>query len=430
MVTEILNWMGEASINVAAVDATLYPEVNEISAHPLSILNQLLDEFGYEITLGFGSDAVTVCQKNVGAYLPTAGVRMTSTSFDPPTPPYAIRTMFGPSRLQARLKMVAIALDTDGEWKSLDDLSYKPQAGWEVIAPGGFVEVGEEHSEEAMKLARKTVYRYYRIDKFADNTLMVPQDAGTVNHITQVLPLIKGLFPEKTSDGSSVRPDEVLYGEVAKVIHDPAPAGTGNTEKGDRLDLEFVLSHEQGVMFFEEHVYKIVDGEIYPAELWLECVMQVRGNEHWQYAVYSKDTVLNPTGIGYHTVSLPEISNQSRIDYDADHGITGQVNKEDMLDDLAATAAAIHSSTYTAESSQSSWYSYPQFQLRVDGAINQVTHVISDTQGHYSVASRNMSHDVYVKDASDKRAQDLDRYSRQSGRRFKIAQQRRERGSA
>ncbi len=431
MLTEILTWLGETDIDVDAVDASDYQEFNEISIHPLDLMNQIMDIYGYDVTIGFDGDAVTIVKKNEGAPLPATAVRMVSSAYDPPTPVNTVRTHFGPSKMQGRLKLIAIGQDTDGQWKEIDDLSYKPTGGWKNDTPGGFGKVLADSGQEAWDKAVATVYRYYRINKFADDTMDIPDGSGSIQHIRQLLPLKEGLFPETSFVGDGSRPKERLYGEVVKVGVDEAPAGTGNTDTNRLLDVDYEILRKEGVVVFPAgtYMYKVVDGEPAPADLWLECVFQIRTNNDWQWAIYHKDVVIDANGTGIHTVALPQLSNQVRVTYDADHSTLSNTSTSASLDAVATTVASAHASSYSTTSGQTVWYAGVQTSVRVDGAIRQVTHVISDTQGHYSIVSRGISHDTHVLDASDKRARDLERYSRESRRRYRISQARRELGS-
>jgi len=428
MLAEVLEWIGESSYDLSDVDATDYPEFNELSTHPLDILNQINDLYGYEVILGFGSEAVKIVKVNTGLGLPAGGIRMLSTSYDPPTPVNIARTHFGPSRMEARLKLQAIGLDTDGEFKDLDDLSYKPSGGWKYEPPGDFGSVLDVSGSTAQRLAVKTVYRYYRVSGFADGTGVIPDGSGTIEHPSQLLPILDGLFPISTGSGDFLRPRQDIYGEVLKSIVNPAPAGVGNTDVGTLLETEFELLKSEGIVIFptDQPMYKIEDSEILPAELWLECTFQIHQNNNWQFGIYSKDVVVDSSGFGVKTISLPEVSNQVRITYDSENVATGSTSTAAQLDTIAIAMAADVSASYSAESGTSIWYAAPQMFARLDGAISQLTFMISDTNAHYSIVSRNMSHDTHVRDAVEKRTEALERFSRDKERRFRIARLRKE----
>lgn len=436
MLSEVLQWIGESSYDLSQVDASDYPEFNEVSTHPLDILNSIMDMYGYEIVLGFGAEPVRIVKTGTGNYLPSNGIRMLSTSYDPPTPVNTVRTHFGPSRMEARLKLEAVGIDTDGKMKRLDQLSYKPSeddGGWKYEPPGDFGSVKKNAGDAAHALAVRSVYRFYRVAGFSDGegedpTGDIPDGSGSIEHPAQLLPLLQGLFPIVTSNGSVTRPDEQLYGKVLKKIVDPAGAAYGNTDASTLLETDFSLFRSEGLVVFptDQPMYTVVNSEINPAELWLECTFQIHQNNNWQYGIYHKDIVVDSNGFGYLTVSMPELSNQVRTFYDSSQSVTSTTSNAAELDLVATQNAANAVAKYSVNSGESVWYAAPQLSVRLDGAITQITHVISDTQGHYSIISRNMSHDTHVLTAKQKRAEALELFNRSKRRRFEIARLRRE----
>jgi hypothetical protein len=92
--------------------------------------------------------------------------------------PKTLIVQCGPTWFQMRLELEAVGLDTDGEWKLIDALSYKPADGWEGQWPEAFSEV----AEASRPLALRTVFRCYRV-----KVQSVDGHDGTISDASQFL---------------------------------------------------------------------------------------------------------------------------------------------------------------------------------------------------------------------------------------------------
>jgi hypothetical protein len=235
----LLEFMGEVSPDVSALSNSIYPEVRWDDIHPIKALDQLLSEWGFSIALGFGTEAVKVVQLGVGTTLGITDAMMASSTIDPKTRPEYIRVRFGESLMQARFKLEAVGLDTDGTWKLLNDLSYMPTS-WDKEEPNLLPNVKQAEPADTYNRAVKTVYRAYRIKAFADDTLDVPDGVtGTLASITQCLPLFNRLLDAESirDDGSQI-PFRV-YGKRQQLYKEGEPAVFETTTIDDEIFDEF-----------------------------------------------------------------------------------------------------------------------------------------------------------------------------------------------
>lgn len=392
----LLEYMGEVSPDVSALSNAIYPEVRWDDIHPVKALDQLLSEWSFSLALGFGSEPVEVVQLGVGTTLSTSDAMMLSSTIDPKTRPEYIRVRFGESLMQARFKLEAVGLDNDGEWKLLTDLSYKPTS-WDAEEPHTLPNVKANESIEDYNLAVNTVYRAFRIKAFADDTLDMPDESGTLLSITQCLPLFNRLLDaEAIQDDGSQIPFRV-YGKRQAPYRKGEPAQFVTSEIDDEIFDEFKFDGENGIIISQAPQFFVDgDGKYQPAELYLECSFSVLDPITFYPLRYFLDVSLDPTSEGFRTVVHRDVEKRIVIQYGADHAVSGASDNDAALDSLAALIAASVAEQYVTDGAQVVIYCEPKLGLRCDGAIQQIRHIIDDGTKHaasFSSASLNMEFD-------------------------------------
>ncbi len=404
IVQMLLQYMGEATPDVSALSNSIYPEVRWDDIHPVQALDEILKDWGFSLSLGFNTENVTIVQVGVGATIPYTGdAMMLSSSVDPKVRPKFVRTRFAPSLMQARFLLEAVGLDDDGVWKPISSLSYKPTT-WDKEDPVTLPTVKANESEATWQRAVKSVYRTYRIKKFADNTLNVPDGSLTLSNIRQCLPLYARLL-----DSDAIRTDGVeqtqipfrIYGKRQVRYNNGEPAKYYTTAVGEEIVGEKVLFNgEDGIIQFEEPQYQVDGSSNYiPAELYLECSFSIFDAASFAYYKYSVDTSLDPSSEGYYTVPFRDLEGRVVIKYDSSHAVTGTVTNASALNAIAALVAASVSVQYSTEGSQICIYCEPKLDVRCDGAITQVQHIISDGTRHaasFTTVSRNVEFDSQI----------------------------------
>jgi hypothetical protein len=129
LATLCLQAMGETA-DVSQIPNNARPEAEWVAENPAEALANILEPFGMIIVLQIDS-TVAIRQQGVGAALPeSANLVEQQISSNPPEVPATIRVLGAPNRYQYRLMLEAVAYDTDGRLKPINQLSYKPAGGW------------------------------------------------------------------------------------------------------------------------------------------------------------------------------------------------------------------------------------------------------------------------------------------------------------
>jgi len=402
MIERVLMSLGEPLFSAGVVDSNFYPEVDVQDMRPDLLLEQLTSDYGYAVSVGFSGDPVRIHKIGSGQMLSPYYVKIWSEQLDPPTPPATVRIGFGPSVAQARFRMSAYGREADGTIALLDDLTYTPANGW-AAEPLGFPNVLAEFGEAAFDLAKASVWRLYGVTKFADNTLDLPDGSGTLANINQVLPFLPSLLFTENRDGRVSRDKPKIFGKHYKWFS-PGPT---NAPISEPVDIKGVFNHYQGIILFDEPVYQVLYEQFLEAELYLEAAFRIRSVINNQFFHYIKDLAVAGGGQGYHSIADHGHYAQTLVEYSNSHAVTGTITNQTALDSLATTLATAAIGNYTYLASEMRWYSRPMFGIKVDGAISQVQHVISDGDdgepGHYTVAARHMEFDRFVRTEAERR---------------------------
>lgn len=372
--TLLMNALGETTANVSALPTSVYPGVTWECADVVDAAQTLLEEYGYSLALGYGSEPVSIVQVGTGAALSTVDRFIGSDTMDPNPTPRWVRNCFANSVAQVRLKLEAVGLETDDTWVPIDYLSYQPDVGWGSTAPYSLP--GVDNLE-----ANGYVRRAYRVMGFADETLYIPGGSGTLNDITDILPIKAQLLePEDIRVDDSYQPFRV-YGRYHKEENEtgnPTIPGDVGTAIGDQVVARQMRFYgETGLLVFEEPIWYIDTGVYYPANLWIEATIQVRHPTYFAWQHYEYDVEVNPSGTGYHTVRHAEQRAETIVQYNSDHDIVGATTNQAALDAMGNAWATAVAASYATKVSQHVVYSMPKLDLRCDGAIIQVQHIMT-----------------------------------------------------
>jgi hypothetical protein len=367
----------------------------------VEVAEALLTEYGYSVALGFGSEAVTVVKLGTGATLSTTDMFVGSDTIDPKLAPRYMRNCFGDSVAQVRLKMEAVGRETDGTWQLIDDLSFKPAAGWERVAPYTLREATDALTDDQKIEQSAYIRSAYRVMGFADGTWAVPDGSETLTSLDQILPIEGRLL--STED---FRPDDTyenlrVYGKYFQFPNEKAqPFEGGNSEVGDRvMGRRYRFDGENGLLLFEEPIYWMDGSDIKPAELYIEVTIRIRNSTNGSWRHYEYDVDAEPTGTGYYTIRHEDRA-ETIVTYDSEHVVTGFSTNEVTLDALGDAAAIAAAGMFTTSASQYVAYNQPKLTLRCDGAIQQIQHIMTCGEHEHAVnrttASRNYEFDRKV----------------------------------
>ncbi len=132
--------MGEQNPDVSRVPDNGRPEVLWDYATPALELNSLCDTLNCRVILGLDNRA-KVWPIGQGELLPEEFARNLSVEAAFVQRPDVLKLVTAPIRYQDTWQLEAVGLDTDGEIKPIDDLSYKPANGWGVGSPWSMMHI-------------------------------------------------------------------------------------------------------------------------------------------------------------------------------------------------------------------------------------------------------------------------------------------------
>lgn len=383
--------LGETSAVVSALPTTEYPYVSWECDSIVEILEEMLAEYGYSVSLGFDSEPVTVVQLGAGLTLSTDDLFVGSDTLDPKIVPRYVRSCFQHSVAQVRLKLEAVGYEPSTRtWKLIDDLSYKPAGGWSLVSP---LSLPDLFPQNDFLYYASFVRRAYRVKGFADGTWNPPDESEELSGLGDILPLFNRVL--ETED---LRPDESyqpfrVYGVMQieeKQKGNPAVPLVYVTEPCDEITgRQIDFDGENGIIIFKEPAFYVGEGAYQPANLWLECTIRMRNQTNFQWNHYEKDIEVDPAGDGYVTVKQEEraetiVSYACSVSY-GNHYVTGFVTNQTTLDTIAQNTALAVIGTYETTASQQRVYSVPKLTLRCDGAIVQITHVLTEGEREQAV---------------------------------------------
>lgn len=374
----LLDQLGETSAVVTALPTDVYPPVSWECEDTVSAARELLESYGYTVTLGFDAEAVTVVQIGTGAALSTTGRYVGSDTITAKLVPRYVRNCFARSVAQCRMHLEPVGQELDGTWVHIDDLSYAPVGGWGKVDPVAAAEAKDDTTEDEYKLTTGYVYRAYRVMGFADDTWDVPDGSGTISGLEDILPIQNRVLDKEDLRFSQSYQPYRVYG---KYFIEPDEVGQPllpvTTVTGDQvINREHYFDGENALLVFAEPIFYISGDNYVPADLWLEAIVNVRNQTTFAWNQYEYTVEVAPSGVGYHTVRHDQRS-ETIVAYDASHVVTGTVDNQAALDAIGDSWAAAVIATYTATASQFIAYYDPRLTLRCDGAIQQIQHILT-----------------------------------------------------
>lgn len=399
LATILFTALGETA-DVSVLPTNVYPPVTWDCVDVVEAAQDLLEENGYTVVLGFGSETPTVVMKGVGSTLSTTDKYVGTDSVNDKTPPRYVKNCFAPSVAQVRLKLEAVGLETDQEtWLPINSLSYAPAGGWTGTLPyslPGLTGLTDSQLQEANGYVR----RAYRVMGFADETWDLPDGSGSIIDLSYILPLENRLI-----DTEALRPDDSrkpfrLFGSYYKTEREtgqpPVPGGINTLVGEEIISRQAFMDGENGIIFFDEPIYRLSAGTVLPAELWLECSIQIRDATVGSWVHYEKIESVNPAGLGYFNVRHNQRA-ETIVAYDGSHVATGVATNVTALDAIASAWAVTVAGLFIDVNGSQVVYSVPKLGLRCDGAIVQIQHVLTCGDGDHAVnrstASRNFEFD-------------------------------------
>lgn len=402
LATLCLEAMGEQGYDVSQLPNDERPRVEWEHANPAQALAALCELLGCRVVLKLDG-RVTLAPLGQGAALPNLPeIVSRSLSVDPPERPDSITVVGARRRWQVDLRLEAVAEDVDGKLKPIDDVSYKPAAGWSSIDLPHFHLLADPKLQE---LARRTVFRCYRIVF----PFELPQ-MGTIRALLRIRPLDRWQVASTIEHGFARRRPAQVWGiwfdgrDVNAVSYPPVNRATQMQALTDPLDdyskqalyaRGFLLDVEQGLVQFHEPVYQLVAGNsgptLAPATLALRTSIQLRDEQHrgWLRGERRRQNPANARfGTRSRIVRRDEIALASIVQYDYSTFLpTGETSNQVEVDLACDRHLDAVERDYQTRLPEHVTYA-GLVPISPDGAIQQVTWQVS-SQGVTTRAARN-----------------------------------------
>lgn len=408
LATRCLEVMNETGYDVSALPVEPRPTVQWDYDVPMEALASLCDALNCRVCLSLETGKVKIVKVGEGAPLPYGPVVSGGATVNPPEMPTTIAVVGAPIRYQHDFELEAVGLDTDGTIKPIDNLSYKPSAGWASCDIEEFDDVLEAKGKREQNLARQSVFRWYRIKQPMTIRGFRDIDGSTVVQTRrQVLPifdeLAETILQTNQADGTKElrnRPS-LVYGiwcpdadSVANITSTLTPPPTATVDEDDAV---YVRSHnvntELGIVMFDAPVFRNTANAAAnllsygPATLYLRASCNARSRIGLALFHYNRERA---TGAPFDTriqyVHRPDIEMSYIPEYDRYGNVTLTDNKAEA-DKEADYWIDATLREYQATLPQTTTYAGLVMQ-DLDGAIQQITFAVTQ-RGTFTTISRN-----------------------------------------
>lgn len=417
LATLLLTAMGEAAFDVSQLPNDTRPPVNWCYANPAQELADLCDSLGCHVVLQI-NNRVKVCRIGVGAELPNLPIIMdASGQIDPPDGPDTIEYVVGDTVVQGAVNLEAVGLDTDGKIKKINDLSYKPSAGWGGSVTGQYTNVTNStpssvagQQTNPRQLAVQTVFKWYRIRSLfgtdADRKLSAElgRDFGfAFNSINQFLPLGTEIL---TVDPNS-NPKRNLPAFVQGTFADLNSSTVANSSTYADYRRPFRIIPDKGIVEFQDYVYKwsspgSTTSQLAEALLVLVTTFPVKNHLRRDAHRFVRPARTGLRGItGAQVIKEDGLSLSVRFAYSGANitGITTNRRDVEKEADKAILAAA---QRYQTKRPYDITYA-GLVPINPDGAVQQVTWSVAEGEGATTRSSRNNEYSLLFPSYNERR---------------------------
>jgi hypothetical protein len=382
--------MEESDYDVSQLPNEARPEVQWDFEVPMEALAQLCDYLGCRVVLGL-DNRIYIYRTGVGETLPLDGVLENSLTIDPPERPDSIAVVCGKTRFQVDLEVEAVGLDTDGQTKLIDNLSYIPANGWGSLDLPHCISVTS--SKRARELAKRTVYRWYRIkvpayvpgygwidnlDRIAIETEQV--ETVTENNIKRNRPaLVYGVWCPEIGD----------YDNVASSL----TPHSNDTEEDSAFRRSHSIDSKGKLVIFGQAIFRTTTPgtqiTLAAAQLRLRVACNVREEESlaWVRYVWERNTGSN-FGTQSRHIYHDEIVVDIVPEYNNSFGVTGVWHNRTVVQEECDYYLDGVESDYEQSLPQTVLYTGLRSDIGLDGAIHQIVYTITP-EGTTTMVARN-----------------------------------------
>jgi hypothetical protein len=290
------------------------PYINWEAVNPARALSDLCEMFGCRIAPKFDNQ-VEIVKLGVGPELSEVDLIDITEKVASADRPHALRVVGGPSEFEYDWELEAVALELDGSYVPLDDVSYKPEDGWTTDASTTFDNIADLTARSA---AKKSVHRTFRIKFTADMELPGYTDSTDekIERVEQLIFLNRQCQQVEQSGVKSFLP-AMLYGAFdgtttvdnetyGNTLEEPLPITDLESETAKKSIYRGTFSFDavrRIVTTTQPMVLRDEDDMQSPAKLRLRVAVQVRDKDtggvvrHYRerdygYGPYSKPKIL------------------------------------------------------------------------------------------------------------------------------------------
>ena len=327
----LLDAMGERNYDLSRVPNALRPTVVWSYRVPAQALAELVARLGCRVVLRT-DDTVAIVPLGWGRALPTGDdVSDQSLSLRASPLPERVVIVAGASRFQADLPLEAVGCETDGTIRPLDELSYRPEAGWGSIDLEHMNGIADPRARE---VALASVFRWYRVAKSFTGALPKALRAEKWS-VASILPLGREQLDTRTRNDHEVPKAAQVFGVWYRATHpfdvensvaslQPLESETDDYGLSALYREPFTLDADRGIVCFAEPVYQFQHTGLYyefaPAELRLRTSFAHFDKQTGNATRYEHARQLSRgTGAPAQFIERPDIVAGYRVRYDANY---------------------------------------------------------------------------------------------------------------
>lgn len=294
LATLLLTAIGEGSTVVTALPNGDRPEVNWDNADVADTLYDLLRQRGCAIGIPNNTTTIFAIGSGTGAPANTDVISV-QQNVDPPELPATLRLVCRPTVIQSKLKLIPVIPEYDGEIVELDDCSFKPAGGWEVVQ--NWLEFPEIDDVSNRAIAQKYAGKLFRIDSQADGSQYIDGFDPVPGDASELLPLSTKLLEVYSDLNGKQRASEATLEGTYAVVTEPA-GELVNTDDFTEYVGGWRLFGETGLVLLEDPAIRLdtATNEWKAANLYLICTYSVLDPDTRQYYREQFDRALGGTG--------------------------------------------------------------------------------------------------------------------------------------
>jgi len=309
---------GSHVLDLSLLPNDTYPEVEWDAANPAQALDDLAESLGCRVVLQQGGLVRLIPLGLGGGVMSNIGLLQAQDTLSPPPAPRWVEVVGAPVRYQVYLLLKAVARDVDGTTVPVDQLSYKPAAGWGAMVPPNF----QGLSGRALQCAQESLWKWYQVSDDspfdADGVQGVRvggwdgsgQDLGgaglRVSRRWQLLPV------EDKQVLTSADPfDESRRTPIPAAVEGVFYAGglnAQNTAAGTQYTRAFLIDTEHGVVQFADPVWRFAPGGgVAEPYLYLVCAVSPRDRTTGEVTRFRYRADADPAGSGVQVIRRDDL---------------------------------------------------------------------------------------------------------------------------